>query len=359
LGRYRTVNGGLSCISPGDTLKVKNGIYNYSFPPNPIPAGNSNTSKTCIVGESRDGVIFRPDASKASNVFSFGKGQDNLCFRNMTLDGANQGSVPRAVAGFSQGGGGGFFNWEITDMVIKNFGVNQAITDPNYNGGQGQAMVLDSLGGNHYIARVIFDKNGTENQYRRIGGHIYFRASNTIVEHSYFRDAANNALSLWSSGGSPITGNIFRYNYFISNFASGVSLFTATNNTVHDNVFIGPGGYGVRARRSGNKVNNNTFYGPFTSACLSLEGASHEVSKNILLNCGGTAIRNESSGSTLSNNPTSGKASDIFVDPEGGDFTLKTAIGVGATIPTVNTTLAPSTILNPPPTPGNLQAVAK
>jgi hypothetical protein len=137
------------------------------------------------------------------------------------------------------------------------------------------------------------------------------------------------------------------------------------NTTVHNNVIIagtvnstaGSKNYGIRVRRSGNKIYNNTIYGPYHDGCLRLEDGPHDVRNNILLNCGGSAIGNYSTGSTILNNLTSGKATDVFVNPEAGDFTLKADIGVGATITGTSTTT--STVLNSPATPGSLQAVAQ
>jgi hypothetical protein len=355
-GRYRTVTGGLSCISPSDTLKVKNGIYNYSFPNNPIPSGTSS-QKTCIVGESRDGTIFRPDSSKAGIVLSFATGRNNICLRNFTLDGRNQGTTG-TVGGIRQGGGGyGLHNnWEITDLKIINFGRN--LTSSTAAAG-GNGIVLETGGTGHYLARIHFEDNGQWGSGH--GNAIYWRANKSIIEHSYFKRCAHDCLHMtYSSGthGSAPDDNIVRYNYIDEvGDGAGINFYTGHRNLANDNV-IRKARYGVRARRTYNKIYKNTIYD--AQYCIRLEaGPGHVVEKNILLNCASTPILNQSSGATLSNNLTNGNASALFVNPDAGDFTLKASIDVGATIPNINATPIPSAVLNAPPTPGNLQAVAR
>jgi hypothetical protein len=350
-GRYRTVNGGLSCLSAGDTLKIKNGTYNYSFPATPLPSGPSSSQKTCIVGESRDGVVFRPDSSKNGWVIGFTSARSNICIKNITLDGINQGTSG-SKAGIAQGGSGGHRNWEITDVVIKNFGIN--LTDPTSSAG-GTGIVLDDGGGGHYMARLVFDNNGTIGFDH--GNHIYWRAANSVIEHSVFRRHSRDSLHMYFKNGYGVDNNVIRYNQFSGGAARAINIASGVNNLVHDNV-ITNGRYangGIFVRRYGNKIYNNTVYG-VSSYCIRLDQGPLDVRNNIFLNCGSSAIRNDSTGSTISNNLTSGKASDIFINPEAGDFRLKTAIGVGATITAAST---PITVLTPPPTPGNLQAAAQ
>jgi parallel beta-helix repeat protein len=349
-GRYRSVNGGLACMSPGDTLKIKNGIYNYSFPTNPIPSGISQSQKTCIVGESRDGVIFRPDSSKAGIVLFFSSGRTNICFRNMTLDGVKQGTSGTKT-GIRQGGPDGIHhNWDITDMTIKNFGIN--LTAPTSSAG-GNGIALDGGGTGHYLARLLLDNNGTVGFDH--GNHIYWRAAKSIIEHSVFTNHSRDGLHMYSKSGSGVDNNIIRYNRISGSASRGINIRSGVNNLVHDNI-ITNSGTGIYTRRSGNKILNNTVYGSSTT-CIRLEEGPLEVRNNIFLNCGRSAIQNYSAGSTIINNLTSGKASDIFINPDVGDFTLKTATGVGATITTVSTASSSTTVVNFPAAPGNLQAV--
>jgi parallel beta-helix repeat protein len=270
----------------------------------------------------------------------------------MTLDGSNQGTSG-SKAGVAQGGkNGGHHNWEITDLVIKNFGVNlQGVVDGGSLNGNG--IILDGGGTGHFLARLTLDNNGTPGT--GVGGGIYWRANNSLIEHSTITRSANNGILMYSGGGS-VYNNIVRHNQFNANTSRNLYVASGNNTIVHDNVFRG-GQDGIRVRQSSNKITNNTVYAG-RSSCIRLEGNSHIVQKNIALNCG-TAIRNDSSGSTISNNLISGVASNIFVNPEAGDFTLKADIGVGATITTISASPTSSTIVNPPPTPGNLQAIAK
>jgi hypothetical protein len=337
--RYRTVTGGLSCISPGDTLKIKNGTYNYIFPKNPIPSGSSPSAKTCIVGESRDAVVFRPTAT-TQGVIDFGSGRTNICIRNLTINGDLQ-PDPGVHTGIAQGGSGGHYNWEITDVTIKNMGIN------NDRGGNG--IILEHNGGGHYIARVRLENNGAN----RVGNGIYWRTKNSIIEHSLIINNSNDGLHMWNPKADNVDNNIVRYNIIVGNGDRGINMASGFNNLFQDNIIRSS--LRNRFRRSGNKIYNNTFYG-MTSSCIILEDGPLDVRKNIALNCGRTAIRNDSADSTILNNLTSANATDVFVNPQTGDFTLKADIGAGATI---NTTNATPTTLNTPVTPGNLQAVAK
>jgi Periplasmic copper-binding protein (NosD) len=313
-GRYRTVTGGLSCIAAGDTLKLKNGTYNYSFPNGSFPSGPSPTQKTCIVGESRDGVIFRPDANKLGIVLGFIGARSNICIKNLTLDGVHQGTSG-AKAGILQGGSCCHHNYEITDVVIKNFGINlQGIVDGGSLNGNG--IVLDGNGTGHFLSRITLNNNGTPGT--GTGGGIYWRADNSIIEHSTISNGAAYGILMYSSDAS-IDNNIVRYNVFNGNLEENLYISTGVNNVVHNNVSRGSHN-GIRARRSSNKIYNNTVYGATT--CIRLQGNSHVVRNNIALNCG-TVIRNESLESTISNNLTSGSASNIFINPAAGDFRLK------------------------------------
>jgi hypothetical protein len=342
-GRYRTVNGGLSCISPGDTLKIKNGTYNYIFPNNPIPSGSSSSAKTCIVGESRSGVVFRP-TSTTRGVIEFSSARDNICIRNLTIDGDRQ-PDPGVHTGIAQSGAGGHDNWEITDVTIKNMGIN------NDRGGNG--IILDSSGGGHYIARVHLENNGA-NTY---GNGIYWRAANSVIEHSVLIGNANDGVHFNSVGGAPINNNIVRHNIFKNNVVRNVNINDGTGNVVYNNILLGSR-RPIENKTSNNKIYNNTVYGAVLN-CIRLQGSGHDVRNNIFLNCGGSAISNLSTGSTISNNLTTGKATYIFVSPQTGDFSLKADTGVGATITNVNTTPTATTVLNAPPAPSTLQAVAQ
>jgi hypothetical protein len=345
------VSGGLSCISPGDTLKLKNGTYNYSFPTNSIPSGISQTQKTCIVGESPDSVVFRPDSSKSGQVIAFTSARSNLCFRNFTINGDRQ-SSSGSKTGIAQGGSGGHNNWEIIDITIKNMGLN--LTNPT-SSAAGNGIVLDSNGGGHFLGRLVLEDNGTVGFDH--GNHIYWRAANSILENSVLRGHSRDGLHMYSASGDGIHNNVIRYNHISGNASRGINIRSGVNNFVHNNI-ITASALAIYTRRSGNKIYNNTVYGSSLN-CIRLEQGPLDVRNNIFLNCGGSAIRNDSTGSTILNNLTSGKASDIFINPEAGDFRLKAGIGVGATITTVSATSTTSTIVSSPSTPGNLQAVAK
>jgi hypothetical protein len=315
----------------------------------------SSSQKTCIVGESRDGTILRPDASKGGWVICFTSGRSNLCFRNFTLNGDRQGTSG-SKAGIAQGGTTTHHNWEITDLKIINFGQN--LINPKSDGA-GNGIVLDNKGTGHYLARLHLEKNGTWGLAH--GNGIYWRASNSVIEHSYIKRSAHEGLHLTSSASdAAMDNNIIRYNYIDEvEDGAGIGIHTGNNNLVHDNVVINAD-YGINVRRTGNQLNNNTVYGASLS-CIRLQQGAHIARKNILLNCGRTSILDQSSGSTLLNNVTTGNARDIFINPDAGDFRLKAdspVTGVGATISTATSTTS-STGSSAPSTPGNLHAVAQ
>jgi hypothetical protein len=278
----------------------------------------------------------------------FTSGRSNLCFRNFTINGDRQGTTGTKT-GIRQGGVDGIHhNWEFTDLKIINIGQNLTAPDAS-NAGNG--IVLLTRGTGHYLARLHLENNGTWGHEH--GNAIYWRANNSVIEHSYIKRSAHDGLHLSSAASdAAIDNNIIRSNHIVDSDGSGINVYTGNNNLVQNNV-VWNARSGINIRRNGNQIYNNSVYAA-SSNCLRLQQGAHVARNNIFLNCGKTPILNQSSGSTLSNNLTSGKASDIFANSEAGDFTLKSDIGAGATITNVNTV-----VLTPPPTPTSLNAVAQ
>jgi hypothetical protein len=346
-GRYRkTITGGAQCVSGGDTLFIKNGIYAEKLS-NHLPSGTASRPTT-MEGESTGGVIIRPGSGSGA-IIGFSQARSYLTFRRMTLDGIN---TTRMQLFRTSNGHTNYFVLE--DMVLKN-----STGDGTSSGGSSGLVCGDGSAGPWTVRRLkIHDIN--------LSG-IYWQCSNGILEHLEVYNTGSNGIIIQSNS-HDTRDNIVRYNYIhhvgLNQRDTHRGLTLQENNTVMHNNLILPGGQHTCVKiTSGNsgKFYNNTCYGGRVGIHQS-GGTNMEVRNNIIwANSGSAYQHNGGSGTTFSGNVcASGSICEItsnplFLDTQNNDFRLQVtspAIGKGATV----TVIPLDAIGSPPTSPGKLQA---
>jgi hypothetical protein len=233
-------SGGISCLSSGDTLLIRAGIYNETYfnlasgQPN-IPGGSSS-KMTVIKGEGIGVTIWKPkDGILMKNPNNYIRWQEftldcidmknatNTCFKEFRQDtGYTVGWHIAELMIVNAPGNGMFFgprsrNWIIERTEIKNPGRLDVDGTIRYNWIYGQ--------GSGHIVR---------------DNYLYHTPERTPGAKSGGLRVASNALGDSGPGGNIIERNV------IINVRSGIIVGSNANNIVRDNVISDTTLYGIQ-----------------------------------------------------------------------------------------------------------------
>jgi parallel beta-helix repeat protein len=350
---FRTLAKGVSAMSGGDTLYIRQGTY-ITANANDIPSGSSWTSATKIASYPGETATITPHPSGGQIFYFFGSGGSYIILDRLVLDGAGASGIgadglkidsPSHHIRFSNG-------------EIKNFG--------------GQGVLSGSSTGNEYINVKIHDGGGRSHLGPGYDHCMYLGDDNGLIENSKIYNCTGG-YGLHFFGG---TGKnwVIRNNRIHNNRNVGILLQDADNALVYNNVIYNNSA-GIAIGGIGNKVFNNTVYNnghPWGGGGIEVRNALNAVVGNNIVHynesgqckgaSGGICIIGDSSGIVVRNNLATsnvdGNYADFgnstvasgnlfgnqydpkFINPTAGDFLLQplsSAIDAGITLTQVPT----------------------
>jgi parallel beta-helix repeat protein len=334
-----TITKGMGCLSGGDTLIVKNGVYPEFLNGATLPNGSPGAPTIVRAANVRQAIV-RPTAgcctshqfpAKAwvtieglvfdginTGIASAGlkiqDGQDHVLFKDVevtNIRGDNENPSPGP-------------NWQTTAAVGT--GANTLLTL--------RRLLIHDIGANQF-------KGGSCNECYGYG--IYMSGTNTVLEQSELFNIAGWAVHGYTSGTGGASNNIIRANYIHD--TGGPILMCQQNNQIVNNVIVRAGTVGNRIgpglqlntfcagqRGANNTVLNNTIVGA-TGPCMDLGGSSNGIIRNnICYGNGSDTIVGGGAGNVKDHNLLG--VNPQFVNAGAGDYHLQSgspAIDAGNT----------------------------
>lgn len=300
-----TIAGGIGCLSAGDTLVVKSGIYNESL--NSTPSGTSWANATTIRANPGDTVRLAPTSGSAPRAATFGSGKQYIIVDGFEVNSGN----------LHDG-----FKIEGTSHHIRI--QNCEIWGATYMG------IMDATGASttrtsnlEILNNIIHDNGGTGSTQRH--GIYITSQGNRIWGNTVYRNSAYG-IQLWNASGT-VSNNDIQYNKSYDNRLRSGYVWRGSNNLFANNLGWDNGIDGmVHSGGSNNKIYNNTMYSNNGNGISA--GGSDLVRNNICFANGASQI----AGGTRSNNLTSNPS---FMNAGADDFHLQSgsaARDAGATL---------------------------
>jgi hypothetical protein len=291
-----TIAAGLSCLSAGDTLVIKSGVYAESIG-SAIPAGTSTSNRTKLMGSGGEKWTLRPASAGActsASVIRPGVSRPNIEIRDAIIDANN-------VCGNGvvlEGGRSWLHHSEILNWT--GYG--------GYNDGNG------GLGSN-ILSHLYIHDGGTTN----LDHGIYVETANNIIEYNTIHNATGHGIHQFHNDADDSSNNIIRYNYVHSNGSRGILIGSGDNNIAHHNISVGNGAAGIATGFRGpdnSQVYNNTIHDN-DGSCVEVRSGSinTKVRNNLCLSNKINTVTDNGTGSELSSNRLSTDATLVMDAP--------------------------------------------
>jgi hypothetical protein len=290
-----TVNSGIACLSAGDTLIVKTGVYVETIH-DTIPTGSSATAKTRIIGDNGAKWTLRPTSSAQCSTPS-------AVIREVSKSNIE---VADLIADANKLCRGGilFYNSSndiyLHDIEVKNW--TGAAT-----GGEGSGIDIGAVG--LYPARVTI-----RNVYSHDGGFndqdhcFYLKGNDHLVEYVEGANCSGHGMHAYggNSTGAKNNRQIIRHSNFHHNGARGILIGSGADNIAHHNISTNNGTDGIQIgfnTTTNNKVYNNTIYSNLND-CIEIRSgvASSQIKNNLCLSNGNNTVKNTGTSSIIANN---------------------------------------------------------
>jgi parallel beta-helix repeat protein len=298
-GYVSTVNAGIACLAPGDTLKLRTGTYAESITTAP-PAGSSS-APTIIERHNTEVVTLRP---LNGNAFDWGAKTVTfrwIVFRGIVFDGTVAGAGP------NNGSGPGICCRDYTSSATK------LVTGPNnflfedieVKNFRSTGMEVD--GNDNILRRVWVHNNATDNFYGPPHG-TYMRGARNIIEDSDFSFNGYYGIHIFDSSSGASQNNIVRRTKAYNNgtasvdagFGSGgggILIGSGINNRVENSISYNNGfpngGTGIQIDHgcsSGCVVLSSTSYGNRSSGIQIINGGATLTDNVLVGNSGAGAL---------------------------------------------------------------------
>lgn len=348
----RTMNGGIGCLSTGDTLEVKAGTYAAPSHGVEPPSGTSWDNPTTV-------KRFGSDVVTLQGTIGFGNSgaKQYIVWDGFIIDGQFCCGAGAFIVWF----GNGSHHIKLSNNEIKN----------GKNHGVGGCSGCWITGNKIHTGGVDCGGNNTTgacpSQQTNLGYNnaIYAGASNQLIEYNEIYDWSGTGIQVYTSGTGPTDSTVIRYNWIHDssgsygapgdgrNGAWGIVVASGDNLQVYGNVISNLRGvvngpnvtnspYSILVHRSATnaKVYNNTIYNnPAPGVVVHASGA---IIKNNIFWKNSGIIDDHGTGVAIiaSNNLCDTGApgcsvisNPLFVDPAGGNFQLQAgspAINAGA-----------------------------
>jgi hypothetical protein len=344
-----TIAAGIGCMSGGDTLIVKSGVYTEVITTASVPNGTSG-AKTTVKSEVFHGAVLRP--SGGARFLQFWEYQNSqwLVFDGFVFDGVN---AFAPVVGIDIRPDIGTDNLLFQNIELKTFV------------GWDSCAVTNALSGGGNVTNVIFKNLDIHDiGYNQAPGStcnccysygIYMSGSGYTLDGSRFANISGYGVHGYAGGGNGASNNIVKNNTFDTIGATGI-LLCGVNNQIYNNLIIKAGrnsGNGIQLASScsgqtsnNNLVVNNTVV-QGNQQCVNLGYTNNSQAKNNLCYqnaSDGVYQEAGSSANSISNTlcdsfktNCSVVGDPLFVNAPGGNYNLDVgspAINAGVAIPT-------------------------
>jgi parallel beta-helix repeat protein len=339
-------NGGLACVSAGDTLLIRAGTYSESIRAavQRIPSGTSWTNAVTIAGYPGESVTLN-GSTGADGIIGI---NDNanvsyVVFNNLILDADRLGAYHEGLYL-----GRGNHHIRFSNGEVRN------AADNNVQGHAAYAEILNSK---------IHDA-GYGSQGCNVGGvqrcyGIYWMGQDSLFDGNTVYHNAGYGIHLYDSGQAGVSNNVIRNNTVYNNGYTvegqvdyAIIVSSGSNNQLYNNVIYGNAkGIQVAYTNGGsnNQIYNNTIYGNQYQGLEIYDSAIGTVVKNNIVFGNGSQITDwgTGTGTVFLNNlcgaPGTGCSvigDPRFVNATSRDFHLQSgspALDAGVTLGPVTT----------------------
>jgi len=310
----RTIARGLECLSAGDVLYVRGGIYSESLTDGETDfSGASWSSPTRIAAYNGERVVLKAPPG-ASFAIQIGR-RHHVVFDGLEVDGTG-----------------------VVYDAVKLNGTSHHIRFQNgaiYNATHQGVNIQDDATGHELIDLEIHD-NGTSD----LDHGIYIATSNNLVERSRIYGNSGYGVHVYNGACQCANGNQVRGNRIQANGLRargfGIILGSGTGNVAANNVVVGNyGGIQVAhgAPRDTQVVSNTVAdNGPWGGIVVQAEAVATRVANNIAWRSAGGDLSDAGSTTAMAGNLVG--IDPRFVDPGAGNFQLQpTSAAIDSGVP--------------------------
>jgi hypothetical protein len=332
----KTINDGITCLNPGDTLIVRSGIYNETMNSGSIPNGSSNTSRTVVKSEVRRGATVRHSSGSPISLH----GKSNITIDGFVLDGQNI----SGAGGIDLNAQTGLSNITIQGVEVKNIRADSDTSEPPpcpscYGTTAG-------IGASYDASNVVLHDLFVHDIGMNCAGHnccnecygygIYLSGRGYTLENSEFYNTTGWIVHGYTGSPNGASDNTVRNNYFHD--SGGPVLLCQANNKIYNNILyrFGQMGYGLgtgiqTAGACGgqsshhNLIANNTIVNVTGNCIDNGYGNTNTVQNNICYQTGDNSPNAGSGGGDLISNNLQG-TNPLFVNASpvtAADFQLQ------------------------------------
>jgi hypothetical protein len=249
----QTIAAGIRCLSAGDTLYIREGIYNEAINEyrTKLPSGNSWQTAVTIAGYPGEKVIIQPNAgeSEVLRLMGYSGGTRYVVFDNLILDGTNITSniVKITYTGTNP-------NNTAHHIKIQNCELKHAKTN---------GIFVDAESGyNEFINLKIHDNGSSDFDHG-----MYITGSNNLIEKCEIYRNAGWGIHIYtehkpeSANYNIIRSNNIHENARTGNRGFGIIVSSGTGNTVYNNLIWGNnGGIQIDYHAVNTSIYNNTIW---------------------------------------------------------------------------------------------------
>lgn len=249
----RTIAAGIRCLSAGDTLYIREGIYNEAINEYKIklPSGNSWETAVTIAGYPGEKVIIQPksEESEVLRIMGSSGGTRYVEFDNLILDGINITSniVKITYTGTNP-------NNTAHHIRIQNCELKHAKTN---------GIFVDAASGhNEFINLKIHDNGASDFDHG-----MYISGSDNLIEKCDIYRNAGWGIHIYtehkpeSANYNIVRRNNIHENARTGNRGFGIIISSGTGNTVYNNLIWGNnGGIQIDYHAVNTSIYNNTIW---------------------------------------------------------------------------------------------------
>ncbi|GAT63992.1 right-handed parallel beta-helix repeat-containing protein [Paludibacter jiangxiensis] len=316
----QTIAAGIRCLSAGDTLYIREGIYNEAINEyrTKLPSGNSWQTAVTIAGYPGEKVIIQPNASESEVLRLMGSsgGTRYVIFDNLILDGANVTSNIVKITYTGNNPNNTAHHIRIQSCELKQAKTNGIFVDSESNH-------------NEFISLKIHDNGTTDFDHG-----MYICGSNNLIEKCDIYRNAGWGIHIYtehkpeSANYNIVRRNNIHENARAENRGFGIIVSSGTGNSVYNNLIWGNnGGIQIDYHAVNTIIYNNTIWSNNRSKThengikTGAGSTNARIVNNISWNHIAGNISNAGINTYLSNNLTD--KSPLFVNSSKSDFRLQ------------------------------------
>ena len=278
-----TITSGLSCLTAGDTLKVKAGIYAETFT-NVIPSGTSWSAPVTLMANPGDAVTIQPAAGGDGVIYLVGSANAYIIIDGFIIDAVNE----------TQGHGivinTGAHHIRVQNSEIRN-AWNQGI------------LVSGSASHNNEFINLRVHDNGKKPTEKNLSHGLYIETDNNLIDGCEVYNNPGHGIHIYSANDWQPDNNVITDNVVHNNGRIGIGIYRGVNHRVANNIIYSES-YAMKIGTTGAQIDNNTIYGN-TGAGIYLPGSNSVWLRNNLVHGNGEygiLIDSSATNAVLQNN---------------------------------------------------------